>query len=188
MGIVVTLNALYHTTVIRLNRHVRVHALSGERIGRNITESFRNALDFLFMIQSLTAASRQGRVVSNLATTSALATPFTGYALTLAVDVVTSAGTVPQLRNLIQSVVTISSCIEELGELWAPARAQHKAVSSRLRHLDEMANQGEQGVRSGSFGHYWRVPESLDSAFGNNDAVYRCSDHLLFEVVGSLGR
>ncbi|KAF2280016.1 uncharacterized protein EI97DRAFT_368784 [Westerdykella ornata] len=178
----VGLHALYHTTVIRLNRHVRLAAFSNESVGRNIERSFRTASNFLSMIHSLTSASPPGRLPGK----AFYSTPFPGYALMLSVDVITSAGTVPTLPALIESIGTTIPYMEELATIWASARFQQKAISQRLNKLVEVARQEEQGVRNGSFGDFWRVPDSLDTGFGAEDAVYGANDQMLFEVIGKL--
>lgn len=185
-GTFISLHALYHTTVIRLNRHVRIRALPIEKVVRNIDNSFRNASNFLSMMHSLAAVNRQRRLPANAASDFLFSTPFPGYALLLSVDVISSAGTTPTLAALIDTLGTSVSCVEELANFWASARVQQKAISARVNQLVELARQEEQGVRNGSYGNFWRLNESLETAFGGEDAVYKASDQLLFEVVGKL--
>jgi hypothetical protein len=185
-GTFVSLHALYHTTVIRLNRHVRVNALPIEKVGRNIDHSFRNASNFLSMMHSLAAANRQRRLPSNAASSFLFSTPFPGYALMLSIDVLSSAGTLPTLPALIETLGTTVSCVEELATFWASARVQQKAISARVKQLTEVALQEQQGVRNGSYGQFWRINEPLETAFGTDDVAYKASDQVLFEVVGSL--
>lgn len=180
----ISLHALFHSTIIRLNRHIRGRALPAELIARNIECSFRHASHFLSIIGSLTAGNCQSgrpQLSQHL-----LSTPFPGYALMLSVDVLTSAGTVAMLRNLIDSINSTVPYIEELSAFWASAKAQHRAIGSRMHHLAEVVRQEEQGVRNGSFGQFWRLPEPLETAFGGEDAVYKAADQLLFEVIGKL--
>ncbi|KAH7135274.1 hypothetical protein B0J11DRAFT_427025 [Dendryphion nanum] len=185
-GTFISLHALYHTTVIRLNRHVRLRALSVDKAGHNIDHAFRNASHFLSLMHSLAAVNRQRRLPQTAAAEFLFSTPFPGYALMLSVDVLSAAGTVSTLRNLIETLSTTLSCVDELGNFWASARAQHKAISKRVKQLTEIALQEEQGIRNGSHGQFWRVNESLETAFGNEDVVYKAPDRVLFDVVASL--
>jgi hypothetical protein len=187
-GTFISLHALYHTTVIRLNRHVRVRLLPVDKIARNIDHAFRNASNFLLMMHSLAAENRQRRLPSNAAAEFLFSIPFPGYALMLSIDVLTSAGTISTLSDLTKTVGTTLTCIEELSKFWASAKVQLKAISKRVKHLGEIAMQDEQGMRNGNHGQFWRVPDSMDAAFGNEDAVYKANDQLLFEVVGALTR
>lgn len=185
-GTFISLHALYYTTVIRLNRHVRMRALSVDKIVRNIDHSFRNASHFLSMMHSLAAVNRQRRLPPNTAADFLFSTPFPGYALMLSIDVLSACGTVSTLPSLIETLSTTVSCIEELANFWASARAQQKAVVNRLKQLTDIAMQEEQGVRNGSYGQFWKIPDSLETAFGNEDAIYKANEQVLFDVVGGL--
>ncbi|KAF2742180.1 hypothetical protein M011DRAFT_292853 [Sporormia fimetaria CBS 119925] len=185
-GAYLALHALYHITVIKLNRHIRNQALSADKVARNIDASFRSASSFLATIHQLTSANHQGRIASSSASQVLFSSPFPGYALMLAVDVITATGTVPTLPNLIETIGTTVSYMDDLAVFWASARKQQKAIGDRLKLLVEVARQEEQGVRNGSFGQFWRLPESLDSSFGEEDVMYKANDQVLFEVVGRL--
>jgi hypothetical protein len=186
VGTFVSLHALYHAAIIRLNRHIRVGAMATERIRRNVQYSFRHASNFLSMMHSLSPASRQHRLPATVSSEFLFSTPFPGYALMLSIDVLTSAGTFSMLPSLMDTVRTTMSCFDELANFWASARAQQKTVSNRLKQLTDIAVQEGQGVRNGSHGQFWKTDDSLETAFGNDDAVYKAENHLLFDVVAQL--
>jgi hypothetical protein len=104
----------------------------------------------------------------------------------LSVDVLTSAGTFTTLPNLIETISTTMTCIDELAGFWASAKTQQKAVANRVKQLTEIAVQEGQGSRNGSSGNFWRINDSLETAFGTNDALYKAADQLLFSVVSQL--
>ncbi|KAF2269300.1 hypothetical protein CC78DRAFT_276870 [Lojkania enalia] len=185
-GSFISLHALYYTTIIRLNRHVRIRTLPAEKITRNIDQAFRNAYQFLLLMHSLAAVNRQRRLPPNASSDFLFSTPFPGYALLLSADVLSSAGTVSALPNLIETLTTAISCTEELANFWASARTQQKAISNRVKQLAEIALQEEQGVRNGSYGPFWRTNDSMETAFGSEDTIYKASDEVLFRVVGEL--
>ncbi|KAL1597005.1 hypothetical protein SLS60_008587 [Paraconiothyrium brasiliense] len=185
-GSFVSLHALYRTTIIRLNRHIRLSAISPEKVGRNIEQAFYHATNFIHMMHSLAPENRRHRLPPTAATEYLFSTPFPGYALMLSIDVITAAGTVTALPGLIETLGTASSCLEELAGFWASARTQHKVVTNRLKHLTKTAMQEEQGIRNGTLGQFWRLPESLEAAFGNDDAVYKADQQLVFEVLNRL--
>jgi hypothetical protein len=186
-GTFISLHALYHTAVIRLNRHVRIRALSVEKIARNIDRAFHTASNFLIMMLSLAAVNRQQRLPPNAASEFLFSTPFPGYALMLSIDVLSSAGTFSALPALTGKLSTVVSCVEELGKFWASGRAQQRAISARTVQLAEVVRQDDQSVRNGSYGHFWRLRESMETAFGADDVLYKTDDQVLFEVVGTLG-
>ncbi|KAF1954155.1 hypothetical protein CC80DRAFT_550611 [Byssothecium circinans] len=185
-GTFLSLHALYTTTIIRLNRHVRVHILPNNKLARNIHLSFRAASQFLSIMHSLSAPSRQRRLPPNTAADFLFSTPFPGYALMFSIDVLTAAGTVSTLPNLIETLGPSLSCIDELANFWASARAQHKAIANRVKQLTDIAVSEEQGARNGNYGHFWKINDSLETAFGNDDGVYKVNEQMLFDVVGEL--
>lgn len=185
-GTFVSLHALYHATLIRLNRHVRVTAMSTEIVRRNIEQAFRHASNFVSLMHMLSSIIRRRRLPPYAAPEFLFSTPFPGYALMLSLDVLTSAGSFTTLPNLIETVGSASLCIEELASFWASARAQHKAVSNRLKQLTDLAVQEEQGVRNGSYGQFWRLDDSLETAFGNDDVICKTEDQVLFSIVAQL--
>ena len=184
-GTFISLHALYYTTIIRLNRHVKMRALAVDKIARNIDTTLRSASQFLALMHSLAAPVRQHRLPPTAGAEFLFSTPFPGYALMLSIDVLSAAGTVSSLPTLIDTLSTTVSCVEELGHFWASARAQQKAISNRIKQLADIALQEEQGIRNGSFGQFWRINESLETAFGEEDAVYKAGDELLFRIVGA---
>lgn len=183
IGIFMSLHALYHATIIRLNRQVRVSAMPADKINRNIEHAFGNASNFLSMMHSLAFAHQQRR---NDASEYFFSTPFPGYALMLSIDVLSSAGTYATLPNLIDTIGTTMSCIDELATFWASARTQQKAVSNRLRELMDIVAKHKEGLSNGQVGRFWKISDSLDVAFGKDDAVYKANEEALFEAVGRL--
>ncbi|KAF2626583.1 hypothetical protein BU25DRAFT_394577 [Macroventuria anomochaeta] len=183
VGTFMSLHALYHATIIRLNRQIRVSAMPVDKISRNIEHAFKNASNFLSMMHSLALINRQRR---NGTSECFFSTPFPGYALMLSIDVLSSAGTSTTLSNLIDTVGTTMSCIDELATFWASARAQQKAVSNRLRQLTDIAMEHKQDAHHGRAGRFWKIGESLDVAFGKDDAMYKANEQELFNVVGQL--
>lgn len=186
VGTFMSLHALYHATIIRLNRQIRVSAMPVDKISRNIENAFKNASSFLSMMHSLALINRQRY---NDTSEYSFSTPFPGYALMLSIDVLSSAGTSTTLPDLIDTVGTTMSCIEELATFWASARAQQKAVSNRLRQLTDIAMEHKHEVNHGHAGRYWKIGESLDVAFGKDDAMYKADERELFNIVAqSAGR
>ncbi|KAF2448641.1 hypothetical protein P171DRAFT_352634 [Karstenula rhodostoma CBS 690.94] len=185
-GSFISLHALYRTTIIRLNRHIRLSTMTTDKVSRNIEQAFYHAISFVHMMHSLAPENRRQRLPSTAATEFLFSTPFPGYALMLSIDVVSAAGTTAAIPGLIETLGMASSCLEELATFWASARTQQKVVANRLKQLTKTAMQEEQGVRNGTLGQFWRLSESLEAAFGNDDAVYKADQQLVFEVLNRL--
>ncbi|KAF1928242.1 uncharacterized protein M421DRAFT_63179 [Didymella exigua CBS 183.55] len=180
VGTFMSLHALYHATIIRLNRQTRINAMPTDKISRNIDHAFKNASNFLSIMHSLALVNRQRRIDTS---EYFFSTPFPGYALMLSIDVLSAAGTSTTLPKLIDTVDTTMSCIEELATFWASARAQQKAISNRLRQLADIAMEHKHGANHGHSERHWRIGESLDVAFGKDDAMYRADERELFDVI-----
>lgn len=183
VGTFMSLHALYHATAIRLNRQIRMSAMPADKICRNIEHALQNASTFLSMMQTLALINRQRH---NDRLDYFFSTPFPGYALMLSIDVISSAGTFAALPHLIDTVGNTMSCIDDLATFWASARAQQKAVSNRLKQLTDIALRHRQGASHEYAGRFWKIPESLDVAFGKDDAIYMANEQELFKVVNQL--
>lgn len=185
-GTFISIHALYYATIMRLNRHVRVRVIPANKIHRNIDQAVRNASNFLSIMHSLAAVNRQQRLPSTTAAEFLFSTPFPGYALVLAIDILSSAGTFSALPNLIESMTTSMSCLDELANFWTSARTQQKAIAGRLQHLKELVVQEGQGIRNGVHGQYWKLNTSIETAFGDDDALYKSDEQALFDLIGQL--
>ncbi|KAG9193258.1 hypothetical protein G6011_03293 [Alternaria panax] len=181
-----SMHALYCATIIRLNRQVRVGVLPMDKIRRNLERTLRMASTFLSMMLPLSPTNRQRRPPLTTTPEFSLSAPFPGYALMLSIDVLTSAGLVTSLPAFIQTLNTTLACMDELAGFWVPAKAQQKTVSNRIKQLTDIAAQEGQDIRTGKYGNFWRISDSLDMTFGNDDALYKTEDQLLFGVVGQL--
>lgn len=187
-GAFITIHSLYHAAIIRLNRHIRIQAMSAEKLQRNIDQAIRSASEFLSMMHSLAAINRQRHLANNASSEFLYSTPFPGYALMLSIDVLTSAGTFSTLPDLLDMIGTTMLCMDDLVSFWASSNMQQKAMSARLRQLMELAAQEGQGVQNGTYGQYWKLTDSLETVFGNDDAVYKVESHLLFNAIDRLTR
>ena len=178
-GTFLSIHALYHTTIMRLNRHVRTTSLSSSEIRRNIVRATQDATQFLSVMQALSHPSRSRRLPSN---PFIFSTPFPGYALMIACDILTSGGLISELPGLMQSISNSLFCINELAEFWASALAQQKAIRARLKQLAEIAFSLEDS--NNRKGPFWRVEWPLETAFGKqDDLVYGVTDEAFFDAI-----
>lgn len=179
-GTFISLHALYHTTHLRLNRHARTTVLSPSSLRRNLAQCTRNAASILTIMQALSPASRSQRLPSNVSFT--FSTPFPGYAFMMAVDVLGAGGAKTDLGPRIHAISAGLACVDELSAFWASARAQHKAISTRLKQLAELALTEDQAHQ---IRQVWRLGASLETAgTKRDDVVYGVPDAVFFEVIG----
>ncbi|KAH9859449.1 hypothetical protein IAQ61_011230 [Plenodomus lingam] len=185
-GAFISIHALHHAALIRLNRHVRVRALSTDKLQRNVKEAIRNASIVLSMMHSLAAINRQRRLANGTSSEFPYSTPFPGHALVQSIDVLTSAGTFSTLPDLLASMTATMSGMDELVDFWKSAQPQQIVITNRLRQLSEAAGQEQRGIRNGSHGSCWKLPASMEPALGNDDVLYKVDEQLLLDVVGQL--
>lgn len=140
-------------------------------------------MSYVSIMHSLAAENRQRRLPPHTAADFLFSTPFPGYALMLSIDVITAAGSTTNLPSLIEMLGPANSCLEELATYWASARTQQKVVGNRIKRLAEIALQDDKSVSNGTLGKLWRITDSMETAFGSDDAVYQANDQLLSEVV-----
>ncbi|KAF2125361.1 hypothetical protein P153DRAFT_378826 [Dothidotthia symphoricarpi CBS 119687] len=185
-GSFVSIHALYHVTVLRVNRYVRVRAMSTHIVRRNIDRAFRCASSFVSIMQTLAVTTRRQRLPTGTATDFQFSTPFSAEVLMLSIDVLTSTGTFHSLPSLIETVNDALSCTDELSSFWASAQAHHRTITTRLKQLRDIAAQAEQKVNNDGQAQFWTIADSLDTAFGRDDVVYGTEDQLRFDTVAKL--
>jgi hypothetical protein len=185
-GTFISMHALYCATAIRLNRHIRVNTFPADKICRNLKQTFCMASNFVSIMHAVAKVSRQQRLPVSVASEFVFSTPFPGYALMLSVDVLTSSGLFSNLPTLTETLGTTISCIDELASFWASAKTQQRTVSCRIKQLTEIAAQEGHSAKYGKQGNFWRINNSLQTSFGNDDVLYKTDEQLLFNVVGQL--
>jgi len=85
----ISIHTMYHTTLMKLNRHVRHSQLSPSQINRNINQAASHAQQLLQMMHTLSEVIR-GKQIPNCQVT--FATPLPGYAITCACDILSARG------------------------------------------------------------------------------------------------
>ena len=55
-----------------------------------------------------------------------------------------------------------------------------------MKQITDIAAQEGHGAKHGKQGNFWRINNSLQTSFGNDDVLYKTDDQLLFSVVGQL--
>ena len=158
VGTFLSIHSLYHCSAMKLNRHLRWEILSPEAATRNIHLATHHAKAYLFAIHSLARIDRGRRrhrlstSLSGISTSPSaspfstapsssnelaftFSTPFTGYAILTAVDILTSCGPLDSLSELITLVDNGLEIIEELGDFWNSAAVQFRLVQGRQQEL-----------------------------------------------------
>ncbi|KAF2816212.1 uncharacterized protein BDZ99DRAFT_494075 [Mytilinidion resinicola] len=179
-GTFISLHALYHATQMRMNRYARIATFSPSTLRRNTYRANKSATKFIRIAQALAPATRLDRR-PNSPPEYILTTPFSGYALMLAVDIVSAGGAIAGLPALVESIGTGLPAVAELADFWASAKVQHKAISLRLKQLAEIALSEDDSARRGQF---WRLSGSLEPSFTKkDDLIYGIEDRVFFDIM-----
>ena len=145
-GAYVSLYALYHTSCMMLNRHVRHADLPLDSVTRNISLAIDHAHEFLHIADVLSSKTTDVRAFlsqdqrrQKAKPYCTFSTPFPGYAILTAIDIISAAGsldysTFTEKLRIMNNGLKI---VTQLSRFWASARDQRKAI---MRRIDGLAN------------------------------------------------
>lgn len=153
-GTFVSMYSYYHITGMILNRRVRHNLLPPDLIHRNLLKAVHHADQLLLTMQVLLEAS-----TSNLASPQhpsspalplCLSTPFPGYAILNAIDILSSAGSLQptSLRDNLHTWEPGLAIVSQLAGFWASAQRQWQQITQRIEAIvsGAIAHEG-QGLR-----------------------------------------
>lgn len=176
VGTFISLHTIYHATVMKLNRGIRHAHLPASSVNRAIQEATHHALQLLDIMQTLSSAEPQTVLTSTQSRNSQkqlkipFSTPFAGYAILVAIDILSAGGSLnaAALTKTFRNLSCGLKVTEELGQYWASARAQRKAIRKRIEQLAESVTSEEATKR-----RVWIMLSPLDKTFGGHqDAFY----------------
>jgi hypothetical protein len=173
------LHILYHYTAMILRRHMRYSEASKQQIVDNVRGAFGHARQMMVMVQELSNHEAKETPSSRFATLS----PFSGYAITAALDVITAAGTMTDLMNPKSRIMSLVSsgieALEGLADYWESARRQREMIKQRFGVLLDATNKACTFNRAFYFGESMQSPFDLDQ-----DIVYGLSRPGYLEALG----
>ncbi|KAK7517130.1 uncharacterized protein IWZ02DRAFT_492437 [Phyllosticta citriasiana] len=183
VGTLVGMHALYNATIMRLNRYLRHASLPLHIVTRNIQRANVAARQLLVSIMGpLTKHVRDARLGAN--NQFAFSTPFPGYAVLLATDIISSGGPACELPNTIKAVDKGLSIVEEIAQFWNSAKAQQKGVQARMRLLVDTATGDGGRLKRLNGAECWRIEKPLDNMFvGKDDVIYGANDETFFAAL-----
>ncbi|EME81759.1 uncharacterized protein MYCFIDRAFT_116092, partial [Pseudocercospora fijiensis CIRAD86] len=171
-GPYISMHILYHLSLVKMNRFVR-HALVPKSITRNIRATTRHSHELLQVMSTLRAAKwdmaeKDGHIAS-----FSFTTPFAGYAILAAIDVVGAGGLDSNLKATLDLISCGLECLRELARYWNSARDQDKACETRYYQIHNVLKHPFT-ARSGCWlGREWGVHSSLEREFdAENDCIY----------------
>ena len=173
------LQFLYHYTATILHRYVRYSEIGQTQITEYVREAYNHARMMLGLVQRLSNHEEKESPSFRFAMLS----PFSGFAITTALDVITAAGTMADLMSHKSQLMSLISsgieALEGLADFWHSARRQRDMMKQRLAAL-LTATHGAAGF-NGVF--YFGQP--MQSPFGlDQDIVFGLSRPRYFEALG----
>jgi hypothetical protein len=178
IGTFISLHTLYHTTLMKLHRHVRHESLSQAAICRNVRAARHHALELLRITSTLAKVDRQKRLPATVDLKFAFSTPFTGYAILSAVEILSAAGLIRRLPEDLSLFKSGLCVVEELADFWFSARGQRNAIQRRLEDVGTMAISQVGKIA-------YRTMRPMETTFGiENDLLYTMGNKEMFEAMG----
>ena len=166
IGVFVSLWLLFHCAAIKLCRHTRHQYMSSAQVERNIKQARHHASKVLDILPLLAKASREERMPEKAFIVS---TPFTGYGILTAIDILTAAGSLAELPKELKLLNSGIEIVEELSLYWASARRQSKMIAERVQNLMIDTTQAK-----AAFGkHAFFAERPIETTFGlEHDLIY----------------
>ncbi len=198
VGIFIKLHTVYHTTILRLNRHIRHRDLSASTISRNFTDASYHARQVLELLtkfhvpnHSLTpppfdsSLKKRGDSIKGSSqpekhtpyySCSPLSgsTPFSGYAILTAIDTLSAGGSFDPgtLSDMFAAITAGLRVVEELSHCWNSAKGQTKAIRGRLEQLTTAIDAEPKNKETTTKKKAWRCGRRLDISISEDEDVF----------------
>ena len=185
LGTYGALHTLYHCTMMKLNRYARHDRMQPQHIDRNVKCAYEHACKTLDMMKAI--AKRQ-RSIKGGNFGFAISSPFTGFALLTAIDILTATGSMADLLNpesrSIELLVGGIAVMTELSEQYSSAKAQLKLVEDRFEDLMATVQSHEAPAQTRVIAFFARDP--LEVTFGlDHDLVYALPRMRYLQALGT---
>lgn len=181
IGTYISLHTLYHAAMMRLGRLAYHRLLPSESIQQKVQVVRQSAWDLLRTTHLLSKLERERRVPEHQLV---LSTPFTGYAILTAVDVLSAFGTMPQLKECMTLFNSGLDVVEELASFWSSAKTQMNMIRHRLRDVVS-ALHNEAHTQHSAMKVAFSTTRAMETTFGPEyDLIYNASWKDRFAAIG----
>lgn len=147
LGTFMTMHTVYHTTAMKLNRYIQQYTLTKSQLSHHVTVAKQHAEELLKMIDTLAAlrASAPLSPVLQGDIQTRFSSPFVGYAIVSAIDILTAKVTLSTIPSRLTSFQGSQSILSELAQFWQSAKNQQALVQQRVRDLSDLVLAREEG-------------------------------------------
>lgn len=177
IGTLISIHEIYHTTVMKINRH-GVHAeLEEESLKRNLRAAQYHARELLTIYHRLSNQYHESR---SWTPASICSTPFQGYAILSAMDILTSVGALTDLRSDLKLVQGSLEIFQESSKCWRDVEEKWGLVAARVREVTLALCSG-----SAEKSKVFLLKNPIDDAFGKElDVLFSPAVSKRFEASG----
>jgi hypothetical protein len=143
------MHSVYHTTAMKLNRYLQLTTLTASQVAQHVSVARQHAESLLSVVDTL--AARRGslpRLGDRDAAADKFSSPFVGYAIVSAIDILTARVSVATLARRLDSFHGAQAILAELALFWQCARTQQALLLQRIRELADLGARGEAGLVS----------------------------------------
>ena len=173
------LHILYHYTAMISHRYVRDFGNTDVSISEYVQGAYKHARSMLKTVQRLNNREEN----ENPSLRFAMLSPFSGFAITAALDITTAVGTMADLvsheSQMMSLISTGLEALEGLVDFWHSARRQRDMIKQRLGAL-LTATHSAAGFNGALY-----FGQPMQSPFGlGQDIVYGLSRPRYFEALG----
>ncbi|KAA8573739.1 hypothetical protein MFRU_001g03270 [Monilinia fructicola] len=171
----ITIHALYHTTLMKLNRYVQPYGFDDSQILCHVYKAAEHA-KFLLDIMNIVANRRKcigARSPSSDASIE-FTSPFVGYAIVAAVDILSARSTRAEIPSIINSFSGARSVIAEIAQFWQTAKIQDSIISKRVSDLTEVERKNWSSSAKELSNGTFEMHDPLENTFSReNDCIYQ---------------
>lgn len=188
-GAFISMHALFHFTLMKLNRCARHRLLAASSIRRNIRAAHWHAQELLRVMSSMREARRDFQYVPQGQNSMfAFSTPFPGYATLGAIDVLGAGGLTSELERSVALIGGGLICLRELSAFWTSAKSQRKAGEKRGEQIAQILTNPDRSRGGCWLRNEWGLRDPLEREFGlDSDCVYGVDDRMYYDALSEHG-
>lgn len=183
-GTFLSMHTLYHLSLIKLNRYMR-HAVIPHSVSRNIRTANHHGHQILQIMTALHFARREVMTPEGQAAVFTFSTPFPGYAISSAIDIVSAGGLDSNLGATLDEMDGALGCLRELSDYWSSSKDQLSACGKRFYQLKNITLTPKTAKSGCWLGRKWGIKRPLEQDFApDNDCIYGLGEQEADEAMG----
>ncbi len=161
-GSFATMHAIFHSTHLKLNRHLKQDTVSRSQLQKSVYLSYEHATTMLQLAE--TVASRVNRMPNSPEASRPFSSLYSGFAFQVAFDTVTARGKLADIPALRQRLEGAKRIVDELAQFWYCGRQQQWKMAARLELLAYLEKEGSWNTANGG-----RASHFLDQVAVNTE-------------------